>query len=134
MADYTSTKSGFQKAMEWSLTGAPDDAKNYAEATVTPHFYHIMNSQRLDYGPYVDSLIEWRGKVSEYKPVVHEFLRDGDQLAARMTGTIKLDDVETAFESFMFGKVEGRSGKLEFLIERSVWGPVGEVWKEGVEK
>ena len=134
MADYTSTKSGFQKAMEWSLTGPPDDAKNYAEATATPNFYHIMNSQRLDYGPYVDSLIEWRGKVSEYKPVVHEFLRDGDQLAARMTGTIKLDDIETAFESFMFGKVEGGSGRLEWLCERSVWGAVGKPWEEGVER
>ena len=93
-----------------------------------------MNSQRLDYGPYVDSLIEWRGKVSEYKPVVHEFLRDGDQLAARMTGTIKLDDIETAFESFMFGKVEGGSGRLEWLHERSVWGAVGKDWEHGVNK
>ena len=120
--------------MEWSLTGPSEDAKTYAEATVTPTFYHIMNSQRLDYSPYVDSLIEWRGKVSEYKPVVHEFLRDGDQLAARMTGTIKLDGVETAFESFMFGKVESRSGKLEFLIERSVWGAVEKGWEEGLQK
>jgi hypothetical protein len=42
-----------------------------------------------------------------------------------MIGTIKVDDVDTEFESFMFGKVDKESGKLEWLIERSVWGPVG---------
>ena len=61
-----------------------------------------------------------------------EFLRDGDQLAARMIGTIKLDGAETAFESFMFGKVDKASGKMAYLIERSVWGPVGAGPTEGV--
>ena len=51
-----------------------------------------------------------------------EFLRDGDQLAARMTGTIKVDGADTQFESFMFGKIEKTSGKIETLIERSIWG------------
>lgn len=55
----------------------------------------------------------------------HEFLRDGDQLAARMTGIIKIDGAATEFESFMFAKVEPGSGKLEWLVERSVWGPAG---------
>lgn len=55
----------------------------------------------------------------------HEFLRDGDQLAARMTGTIKVEGVDMEFESFMFAKVDSGSGKLECLVERSVWGPVG---------
>lgn len=62
----------------------------------------------------------------------HEFLRDGDQLAARMTGTIKVDGVDTEFESFMFGKVEKESGKLEWLVERSVWGPLGGASEHGV--
>ena len=42
-----------------------------------------------------------------------------------MTGTIKVDSNDTFFESFMFAKVEQESGKLEWLIERSVWGPAG---------
>jgi hypothetical protein len=62
----------------------------------------------------------------------HEFLRDGDQLAARMTGTIKVDAVDTEFESFMFAKVDKESGKMEWLIERSVWGPVGGASEHGV--
>ena len=49
-----------------------------------------------------------------------------------MTGTIKVDGADTAFESFMFGKVEKESGKLEWLIERSVWGPVGAEPEHGV--
>jgi hypothetical protein len=62
----------------------------------------------------------------------HEFLRDGDQLAARMTGTIKVDGVDTEFESFMFAKIEKESGKIEWLIERSVWGPVDGASEHGV--
>jgi hypothetical protein len=62
----------------------------------------------------------------------HEFLRDGDQLAARMTGTIKVDGVSTDFESFLFAKVEKESGKLEYLIERAVWGPAGGASEHGV--
>ncbi|PQE12395.1 mitochondrial substrate carrier protein [Rutstroemia sp. NJR-2017a BVV2] len=62
----------------------------------------------------------------------HEFLRDRDQLAARMSGTIKVDDADTEFESFMFAKVDKESGKMEWLIERSVWGPRGGAPEHGV--
>jgi hypothetical protein len=61
-----------------------------------------------------------------------EFLRDGDQLAARMTGTIKVDGADTFFESFMFGKVDSETGKFQYLIERSIWGPVGKDAEHGV--
>jgi hypothetical protein len=61
-----------------------------------------------------------------------EFLRDGDQLAARMTGTIKVNEDDTKFESFMFAKIDKDSGKMEWLIERSVWGPVGAEPEHGV--
>ena len=55
-----------------------------------------------------------------------EFLRDGDKLAARMTGVLQLDGVETFYESFFFGRVDAGSGRLVSLIERAVWGAVGE--------
>ncbi|KAH3911493.1 hypothetical protein HBH56_135580 [Parastagonospora nodorum] len=132
MSEYTSTKSGFQKAMEWSLTGPPSQTKAYAEATVVPTFYHVMNGERLEYDAYVKGIEEWRGKISEYKPVVEEFLRDGQQIAARMTGTIKIEGVESFFESFMFGVVDGETGKLVSLVERSVWGRVGKEPEHGV--
>jgi hypothetical protein len=61
-----------------------------------------------------------------------EFLRDGDQLAARMTGTMKIDGVESHFESFMFAKLEKGTGKMISLTERSVWGRVGEEYEHGV--
>ncbi|KAJ4292333.1 hypothetical protein N0V90_008993 [Kalmusia sp. IMI 367209] len=131
MAEYTSTKEGFQRAMKGALTSDMGDSKAFAEATVVQSFYHVMNGQKLEYEAYVKSLDEWRGKISHYEPVVNEFLRDGDQLAARMTGTIKVDGSETFFESFMFGKVDG-DGKIEYLIERSVWGPIGGEPVEGV--
>ncbi|KAI1100267.1 hypothetical protein F4804DRAFT_319496 [Jackrogersella minutella] len=122
MSEYSSSQAGFQRAMEWSLVGSPDDAKSYVESTTLPTFYHVMNGQRQDYDAYVKGIVEWRGKVSEYKPVVKEFLRDGDQLAARMTGTIKVSGVDTKFESFMFGKVDNGTGKMAWMVERSVWG------------
>ncbi len=56
--------------MEWSLVGSAEDAKSYAASTTLPTFYHTMNGQRLDYDAYVKGIVEWRGKVSEYKPVV----------------------------------------------------------------
>ncbi|KAF2966131.1 hypothetical protein GQX73_g7451 [Xylaria multiplex] len=125
MSEYTSTLEGFQRAMEWSLTGPPEESHCYAETTSMPTFYHVMNGQRSSFDVYVKGIEEWRGKVNDYKPMVDGFLRDGNQLAAHMTGTIKVDGTDTAFESFMFGQVDKESGKLEWLIERSVWGPVG---------
>ncbi|KAM7214908.1 hypothetical protein V8F06_009734 [Rhypophila decipiens] len=62
----------------------------------------------------------------------HEFLRDGDKLASRMTGTITIEGSAAFFESFMFGKVNSETGKLEWLVERSVWGPVGGQAEHGV--
>ncbi len=64
--------------------------------------------------------------------ISHEFLRDDDQLAARMTGTIKVDGVNTEFESFMFAELDNENGKMKWLIERSVWGPVGGASEHGV--
>ncbi|KAH9984588.1 hypothetical protein F4779DRAFT_632531 [Xylariaceae sp. FL0662B] len=132
MSEFTSTREGFQRAMEWSLTGSPEDAPAYAESVQTPTYYHIMNGTRLTYDDSVKEIAEWRGKGAEYKPVVHEFLRDGDQLAARMTGTIKVEGVDSKFESFMFAKVDKVTGRLEWLIERAIWGPVGEAPEHGV--
>ncbi|CAG9954681.1 unnamed protein product [Clonostachys rosea f. rosea IK726] len=120
MSEYTSTREGFQRAMEWSLSGDPNEAKAYAEALSTPNFYQVMNGKRLAFDTYVEDIAQWRAKASEYKPVVREFLRDGDLLSARMTGTIKVDDVPTHFECFMFAKVDRESGKMEYLNERSV--------------
>lgn len=62
----------------------------------------------------------------------HQFLRDGDQLAARMTGTIKIDGAATEFESFMIAMVDKESGRMEWMIERSIWRPVGGPPEHGV--
>ncbi|KAK8122840.1 hypothetical protein PG984_011510 [Apiospora sp. TS-2023a] len=132
MAEYTSTREGFLRAMEWSLNGRPEDTAQYAEDTSLPTFYQVLNGQRIAYDDYVKNITEWRGKVDDFKPQIHEFLRDGDQLAARMTGTIKLDGTATEFESFLFAKVDQGTGKMEWLIERSVWGPIGGAPEHGV--
>jgi hypothetical protein len=70
MSEYTSNREGFQRAMQWSLTGPPEEAKVFAEATSTPTFYQIMNGQRISYDDYVKGIAEWRGKTSDYKPLV----------------------------------------------------------------
>lgn len=49
-----------------------------------------------------------------------------------MTGTIKVDGTATEFESFMFAKVDKETGKMQSLVERSVWGPAGEAPEHGV--
>ncbi|KAF7929940.1 uncharacterized protein EAE97_009537 [Botrytis byssoidea] len=132
MAEYTSSIEGFQRAMEQSLIGPPAEAKTYAEATASPTFHHVMNGQKSDVENWVKGIEMWRGKISAYKPVVDQFLRDGDNLAAHMTGTIKVDGEDTEFESFMFGKVDKQSGKLAWLQERSIWGPQGGAPEHGV--
>ncbi|KAH7311268.1 hypothetical protein B0I35DRAFT_437815 [Stachybotrys elegans] len=132
MSEYTSTREGYQKSMEESLGGRPEDAAVYSEKTAMPSFYHVFNGKKLSLEEYTKGNAEWRSKISDYKPVVHEFLRSGDQLAARMDGTIKVDGVETYFESFMFAKVND-NGKLEYLIERSVWGPPGQDPEHGAQ-
>lgn len=49
-----------------------------------------------------------------------------------MTGTLKVEGVETKFESFMFAKLEEGSGKMLWLIERSIWGPADGAPEHGV--
>jgi hypothetical protein len=49
-----------------------------------------------------------------------------------MTGTIMVEGTHSFFESFMFAKVDKKTGKLEYLIERSVWGQVGKEPEHGV--
>lgn len=71
MSEYTSTIEGFQRAMKWSLTGPPEEAKAYVEALSTPQFYHLMNGQRLSYDVYLKGIEEWRGKISHYEPIVY---------------------------------------------------------------
>ena len=71
--------------------------------------------------------------MSTFTMLREEFLRDGDQLAGRMTGTIKVDGADTTFESFMFAKIDKESGRMEWLIERSVWGLMGAEPEHGVK-
>jgi hypothetical protein len=71
MSEYTSTHEGFQRAMEWSLTGPPEETKAYVEATVLPTFHHIMNGHKLEYDAYIQGIVDWRAKVSDYKPKLY---------------------------------------------------------------
>jgi hypothetical protein len=70
MSEYTSTREGFETSMKVSLTGPPEEAKAYVEATSVPTFYHIMNGKRLEYPEEVKLIEEWRAKSSEWKPVM----------------------------------------------------------------
>jgi hypothetical protein len=45
---------------------------------------------------------------------------------------MKIDGVETRFESFMFAQLEEGTGKMVSLTERSVWGPVDGEYEHGV--
>lgn len=56
--------------MNWSLTGPPEEAKSYAEATSTADFYHILNGNRLSYAHFVAAIEQYRGKVSNHEIVV----------------------------------------------------------------
>ncbi|KAK8115577.1 hypothetical protein PG984_012079 [Apiospora sp. TS-2023a] len=123
MSEYTSTHEGFQRAMERSLTGPPEEAEDYVKSITLPTFYQITDGHRRTYDDYFQHIAKRRAQVSKFKPVLHEFLRDGDQLAARMTGTVKLDGPAIEFESFMFAKVDPESGKLVWLMERLASSP-----------
>lgn len=70
MSEYTSTIEGFQRAMKWSVSGPPEEAKAYVEALSAPGFYQIMNGERLSYDVYLKGIEEWRGKISDYSPTV----------------------------------------------------------------
>ena len=70
MSEYTSTREGFQRAMEVSLSGRPEDTHQYVEMLSTPTFYQVLNGQRLSYDIYLKGIAEWRAKISEWKPAV----------------------------------------------------------------
>jgi hypothetical protein len=95
MSEYTSTRDGFQRAMEWSLTGSPEDAKLYAEGTVTSNFYHVMNGQHLAYDAYIKGIADWRGQISDYKPKV--WVPTSHSNAMQNRSHLKLDADGTSF-------------------------------------
>jgi hypothetical protein len=71
MTEYTSTLAGFQKAMEWSLTGPPEDGKNYVEATSIPSFYRVFNGEKMSYEKNLSDIEMWRGRSVKYYPKVY---------------------------------------------------------------
>ena len=75
MSEYTSTKEGFQKAMEISLNGKPEDAQKYTDATSTETFYHLFNGKREDREHFTRGVAEWRGKITDYVPVVSVLIK-----------------------------------------------------------
>lgn len=71
MSEYTSTREGLQRALEWSLAGPPSEAKLFVEALSAPGFYLILDGNRLSYDDYVKHIEETRAKaVGDYKPVL----------------------------------------------------------------
>jgi hypothetical protein len=48
-----------------------------------------------------------------------------------MTGSIKIEGAEMVFETFTIAKVDEKSGKLEWMMERSVWGAPGQEPEHG---
>lgn len=66
-----STRAGFQRAMKNALTArTTEETKAYAEAAVTPTFYHVINGKRASYDEWFASLEAWRDKITEYEPIV----------------------------------------------------------------
>ena len=54
--------------------------------------------------------------------------------AAFVYAAVQIEGNPNKFESFMFAKVHKESGKLESLIERSVWGAADKKeWEHGVD-
>lgn len=65
------TCAGFQLVMKNALcTISPEETKQYAEATVNPHFYHIINGKRHSYKEWLADIEVWRRKITDYEPTV----------------------------------------------------------------
>lgn len=52
-------------------------------------------------------------------------MRDGDQLAARTTGTLNIEGTGNWFEKFSFATIDATTGKMKSLSEMARGGPVG---------
>lgn len=70
MSEYTSTRSGFQRAMKESLVGKPSDSHLYLSRTGTDGFYHLFNGSKLARDEYLEGLAKWRGRITDYDPIV----------------------------------------------------------------
>jgi len=70
MSDYSSTREGFQRAMEWCLQGEPGQAKEFVQSTSTDSFYQILNGERRNYEEYIKGIHEVRAMANDFKPVV----------------------------------------------------------------
>ena len=70
MSEYTSTHEGFQRAMERSLTGRPEEAEEYVTSIALPTFYQITDGRRRSYGDWVQHIAKRRAQVSKFQPFV----------------------------------------------------------------
>ena len=70
MSEHTSTREGLQRTMKLSLTGKPEDTKSFAESIVVPTFYHLLNGERVEYDAWIEKLVQMRGIVEEWNPVM----------------------------------------------------------------
>ena len=67
MSEYTSTREGFQRSMKASLSSSPEETQQYADTTVMPTFYHVMNGKHLDYDAWLNGITAWKSKISDYE-------------------------------------------------------------------
>ncbi|KAH7325640.1 hypothetical protein B0I35DRAFT_405004 [Stachybotrys elegans] len=95
MSEYTSTREGFQAALEMVLAGPPEHARGCVEKVFTPRFYQIFNGERKDMNEYVDGITEMRRKTSNLKVKV------GDQLAAHLDGAFSIDGASSVDASLI---------------------------------
>ncbi|KAF3036553.1 hypothetical protein E8E12_004610 [Didymella heteroderae] len=102
-----STCAGFRLAMK--NTSSPPHQKKHRD------FYHIGNGTRHLYDGQLGGFEAWHGKIMGYEPKVgfrEEFIRDGNQFAARMTSIMGLSVQETLDECFFCAVLDGKSWRL----------------------
>jgi hypothetical protein len=118
----TSSKSAFQAAMLGSVVGDPAQAETWVRSVATPSYQHIINGTVRDFAGFVEHIRQMRENVVEFEFKVHEFLRDGDQIAVRSTGRMKMKPaaggIDFGFEAMIFVGV-GDDERMSWLKEVS---------------
>ncbi len=139
VASAAASKESYTNATSEVLMGAPVVTEEVIKRYFNPGYGQITDCHVSDYAAFVKHIMHLRGTIESGEVVVHDFLRDGNQIAERHNVTCALKGGKKAeLEGISVGTLDGR-GRLEKVMEltrqvggrrrRGIWG--GEVGRGG---
>ncbi len=116
---FTHTRETFENAFENLFSGPPETAEADLLRLVVPTYWQTTEDRRYEFADFVVHMQNFRKAVKHVEVEMHQFLRDGNQIADRHTVYAALKDGSNLeLEVMLFGEVSG-DGRMAWIVEKS---------------